>query len=225
MGSPASTTPRQLLRRGRPRPAPGLDAANALVDLINGRIHDTCTQMTFGVEMASITINVADVRRRPAPDSGHDNLASDNLLITAIFVRAPADQPVGRLGDLGHLGHTTVQRGEGGPNTSNFTADTTAPRRGHLLVTVKVARRGASDIANLPVTAQADWQERHDDRDAAATRPARSDRGRDRTSGTAVTQRPRRAARPRPLPRRRASARSSRSSAWPRRGARRNAAN
>ena len=85
----------------------GSDAANALVDLINGpNIDDTYTQMTFGVEAASITINVADVRpgdplriighdqprgRGQPPDHGH-------------LVRVRADQQVGGLRDLGPLG-------------------------------------------------------------------------------------------------------------------------
>jgi trimeric autotransporter adhesin len=119
----------------------GSDAAAALVNLINGpNIDDTYISQTFSVEEARITLNVADVR--PGDElriEGTTNLAPGNNLLITVTSSAfePTNRSAGGAGFSGLSGQTTVQAGEGGRNTFNFTADTTQLQPDTYQVTVE----------------------------------------------------------------------------------------
>ena len=137
----------------------GSDAANALVNLIGGPyIDDTYTKMTFAVEEVSLLFSVADVRPGdPLRINGTTNLAAgDNLLITVTstsFEPTDKSQPSGF---SGVSGQTTVQRGTaGGPNTFNYTADTTGLALDTYQVKVESPDAGASQTATFRVTNEA----------------------------------------------------------------------
>ena len=145
----------------------GSDAANALVDLINGpNIDDTYTQTDLRGRGGLDPITVADVRPGdPLRISGTTNLAvGDNLLITVISSAFEPTNKSAASGTSGLSGQTTVQRGEGGPNTFNFTADTTGLAVDTYQVTVESPDAGASQTATFRVTNEAGG-ERHGDRD------------------------------------------------------------
>jgi hypothetical protein len=133
----------------------GSDAANALVNLISGPyIDDTYTKMTFAVEEVSLRFSIADIRPGdPLTINGTTNLAAgDSLLITVTstsFEPTSKSQPSGF---SGLSGQTTVQRGEGGQNTFNFTADTTSLAIDTYQVKVESPDAGASQTATLHVT-------------------------------------------------------------------------
>jgi trimeric autotransporter adhesin len=104
----------------------GSDAANALVNLINGaNIDDTYTKLSFVVEEARISI--AEIGDRNVGDTfdvtGTTNLApGDNLLVT---ITSSSFEPTDKSqagGFSGISGSTQVVRGTDG-NTFNFTVD------------------------------------------------------------------------------------------------------
>ncbi|MEN6518913.1 MAG: MEMAR_RS02690 family S-layer glycoprotein [Methanospirillum sp.] len=136
----------------------GSDAANALVNLINGaNIDDTYTKLTFAVQEASIQLTIPDVR--PGAQlriSGTTNLAiGDNLLITVVSSAFEPTNKSAASGFSGLSGQTTVQAGSGGQNTFNFTADTSQLQLDTYQVTVEAPDAGASQTGTFRVTNEA----------------------------------------------------------------------
>lgn len=136
----------------------GSDAASALVNLLNGaNIDDTYTSQTFAVQDARITLTVADVR--PGDElriEGTTNLApGNNLLVTVISTAFEPTDKSAASGTSGLSGQATVQAGEGGQNTFNFTADTTGLAEDTYQVTVESPEAQASETATFRVTGEA----------------------------------------------------------------------
>ena len=132
----------------------GSDAANALVDLINGpNIDDTYTKLTFAVEEASIQVDAPDIRQGDQLRiTGTTNLAAgDNLLISVTSSSFAATNKSQASGFSGVSGTTTVQRGTaGGNNTFNFTADSSQPPAGHLPGDGRIAAGRRDPVRDLP---------------------------------------------------------------------------
>ncbi len=134
----------------------GSDAANALVNLINGpNIDDTYTKLTFAVEEPSIQVNAPNIR---AGDqlriSGTTNLAAgDNLLITVTSSSFSATNKSTGTGFSGVSGQTAVQGGTGGAsNTFNFTTDSSQLQPDTYQVTVEAPDAGVTQSATFQVT-------------------------------------------------------------------------
>ncbi|MEN6343544.1 MAG: MEMAR_RS02690 family S-layer glycoprotein [Methanospirillum sp.] len=135
----------------------GSDAANALVNLINGpNIDDTYTKLTFAVEDASIAIaGIPTVRAGdPLRITGTTNLAvGDNLLITVTSSSFSATNKTSGTGFSGVSGSTTVQAGSSGNNTFNFTADTSQLQPDTYQVSVQAPDAGVTQSATFQVMA------------------------------------------------------------------------
>ena len=132
----------------------GSDAANALVNLINGpNIDDTYTKLTFAVEEARLTI--ADIGDRGVGDTfdvtGTTNLAPDNDLLVTITSSSfePTDKSQAG-GFSGISGSTKVIKGTDG-NTFNFTVDTAQFQPDTYDVTVESVQAAASATSTFVV--------------------------------------------------------------------------
>ena len=134
----------------------GSDAANALVNLINGpNIDDTYTKLSFAVEEASIQVDAPDIRQGDQLlDHGHDQPggrgqpAGDDPSTSF----EPTDKSQAS-GFSGVSGTTTVQRGTaGGNNTFNFTADSSQLQPDTYQVTVESPQAGVTQSETFQVT-------------------------------------------------------------------------